>query len=94
MNMTTKGTISAVHDDDLVQFLEGLGVLAEVESGRAKCKFCRQSVDLENLAAVFPESGDVKFVCDRRGCLASLAEHRSEVRGKERSADQQCGASF
>lgn len=93
-HMSTKGMISAVHDDDLVRFLDGIGALAEVESGRAKCKFCRQSVDLENLAAVFPESGDIKFVCDRRGCLADLAEHRSEVRGKERPADQQCGTSL
>jgi hypothetical protein len=92
--MTTKGTISAVHDDDLVQFLQGLGVFAEVEDGRARCKFCRQSVDLENLVAVFPESGDIKFVCERRGCLAALAEHRAEVRGKETPADQQCEASL
>jgi len=85
--MTTKSIISAVHDDDLVHFLEGIGVLAEVKSGRATCKFCRQSVDLNNLIAVFPESGDIKFVCDREGCLADLAEHRSELRGKEPTAD-------
>ena len=93
-DMTPKSSISAVHDDDLVQFLDGLGVLADVESGSAKCKFCRQSVDLENLVAVFPESGDVKFVCDRQGCLAHLAEHRAEVRGKERPDRQQCGAAL
>jgi hypothetical protein len=90
--MTTKATISAVHDDDLVQFLDGLGVLADVKAGRTVCKFCGQPVNLENLAAVFPESGDIKFVCDRRGCLSDLAVHRSELRGKERPA--QCDAAL
>ena len=81
--MTEKNVISAVHDDDLVGFLKGLGVLAEVERGRAKCKFCREAVTLDNLAAVFPESGDVKFVCDKPGCLKKLAESRVEMRGAE-----------
>ena len=91
--MTNKTPISAVHDDDLVQFLDGLGVLNDVKSGTAKCKFCRQSVNLENLVAVFPESGDIKFACDRRGCLANLAEHRSELRGKEQPANH-CGVAL
>jgi hypothetical protein len=92
--MTTKSTISAVHDDDLIGFLGGLGVLADVKYGKASCKFCRQSVTLENLIAVFPESGDIKFVCDRPGCLANLAEYRSELRGKERHANRECEAAL
>jgi hypothetical protein len=92
--MNPQSAISAVHDDDLVHFLDGLGVLDDVRDGKAKCKFCRQPVDLDNLAAVFPDSGDIKFVCDRRGCLADLAEHRSELRGKERPTDQRCEASL
>ncbi|MGD0161400.1 MAG: hypothetical protein ABSB39_02935 [Candidatus Sulfotelmatobacter sp.] len=90
----TKATISAVHDDDLVHFLDGIGVLNDVKSGNANCKFCRQSVNLENLVAVFPESGDIKFVCDRPGCLADLAEHRSEVRGKEIPGSLPCAATI
>jgi hypothetical protein len=92
--MDTKATLSAVHDDDLVDFLDGLGVLGDIKNSRATCKFCRQSVSLENLVAVFPESGEIKFVCDRPGCLADLAEHRSELRGTERPASQHCGATF
>ena len=91
---TNKGTIAAVHDDDLVVFLSGLGVLNDVKNGRATCKFCRQTVSLDNLAAVFPESGDIKLVCDRQGCLASLAEHRSEVRGNEKPASFELGATL
>ncbi len=90
--MTSKSTISAVHDDDLIGFLSGLGVLADVKYGKAACKFCRQSVTLDNLIAVFPESGDIKFVCDRTGCLSKLAEHRTELRGKEQPANYECRA--
>jgi hypothetical protein len=82
--MATKSIISAVHDDDLVGFLDSLGVLSDVKRGEARCKFCRQAMTLDNLIAVFPESGDIKFVCDKPGCLALLAEHRSELRGKEK----------
>jgi hypothetical protein len=82
-----KTVISAVHDDDLVGFLDGLGVLSDVNQGRAKCKFSRDIINLNNLAAVFPESGDIKFVCDRAACLKQLAEYRSELRGDETSGE-------
>lgn len=78
-------SISAVHDDDLMEFLDGLGVLGNLQAGKAKCKFCRDTVTFDNLAAIFPESGDVKFVCDKDGCLSSLAEHRTELRGQDPS---------
>lgn len=81
--MATKSIISAVHDDDLVGFLDSLGVLSDVKRGEVRCKFCREIISLDNLVAVFPESGDIKFVCDRPGCLAFLAQHRSELRGVE-----------
>jgi hypothetical protein len=81
--------ISAVHDDDLVEFLENLGVRSVVDRGEAKCKFCREPINFDNLGAVFPESGDVKFVCDKPACLASLAEHRSELRGRESARTEQ-----
>jgi len=80
---TSKNAIAAVHDDNLAEFLEGLGVLSDVSKGKAKCKFCRQTVTLDNLVAVFPESGDIKFVCDRAECLQNLTEHRAELRGTE-----------
>ena len=80
---TSKKAIAAVHDDDLTEFLDSLGVLSDVTSGRSRCKFCRGPVTLDNLAAVFPESGDIKFVCDKVGCLPSMTEHRAELRGIE-----------
>jgi len=83
----SRKTIAAVHDDDLTDFLGSLGVLSDVTNGRAKCKFCGGPVTLANLVAVFPESGDIKFVCDKTGCLPSLTDHRAELRGVERKSD-------
>lgn len=87
--MTCSAKISAVHDDDLIGFLDGLGVLSDVKYGRAVCKFCHEPVNLATLAAVFPESGDVKFVCDKPRCLSLLAEYRSELRGRDAAGQAQ-----
>jgi hypothetical protein len=83
-----KAVISAVYDDDLSGFLAALGVLGNVKHGKAKCKFCQGTVSLTSLAAVFPESGDIKFVCDQPSCLKALAESRSELRGQESGKKQ------
>ena len=71
-----KETLRAVDDSDLKQLLDNLGVLKAVEAGTAKCKFCRDVVTLDNLAALFPEGGEVKFVCNKSKCIASLIEAR------------------
>jgi hypothetical protein len=52
---TPKNTISAVHDDDLMEFLSSLGVLSDIKNGKARCKFCHKVVTLDNLTAVFPD---------------------------------------
>jgi hypothetical protein len=70
----TKNTLKAVHDDDLVAYLSSLGVDTS-GSAIGTCKFCRDEVTLDNLAAIFPESGALKLVCDRRECLLALQGH-------------------
>jgi hypothetical protein len=64
--------LKAVYDDDLVAYLRSLGL--RLDGPRSRCKFCRTQVTLENLAALFPESGTLKVVCHRRECLLSLQE--------------------
>jgi hypothetical protein len=65
--------IKAVHDDDLVQYLGSLGVV-DHGGNLGRCKLCSSQVTLNNLAALFPESGSVKLVCDAAGCLLALQE--------------------
>lgn len=64
--------VNAVFDDDLMQVLEDLGIRKKFERGEEKCKFCRKVVDLSNLASLFKQSGDIKFVCDSPECLHAL----------------------
>ena len=67
---TTK--VKAVHDNDLVAYIRSLGL--DPESTLGRCKFCGADVTLDNLAALFPQSGSIKFVCPRRECLAGVQE--------------------
>ncbi len=70
-----KEDIKAVHDDDLEGFLSSIGLLHNVRAGKARCKFCRESLDLESIQAVFPESGSVSVVCNRQHCINSFLSY-------------------
>lgn len=70
--------IKAIHDDQLENFLQSIGVLEEVKLGKCKCKFCGETVTLENLYTVFPESRQVKFSCNSVKCMVKLSKYLSE----------------
>jgi len=65
-------SISAVHDDDLQEFLTSLGVLRDLELGALLCRYCDQPISLENLYAVYPENNGVHVACDRPSCVRAL----------------------
>jgi hypothetical protein len=66
--------IAAVHDDDLRQLLESLGVLGDLTAGRLLCRFCGSQVTERNLYAILPDSGQVRVVCDTPACVKRLAQ--------------------
>jgi hypothetical protein len=70
--------MKAVFDDELRGFLERLGVWPKFERGELKCKFCGTQISFENLHSLFPQSGDVKFVCDRPECTQQLQDLLNE----------------
>ena len=78
-----KDTLRAVDDSDLERLLRNLGVLDAVRAGKASCKYCSDNVTFANLAALFPEGGTVKLVCNRSECIAALAESQSQLRGRK-----------
>jgi len=65
--------LKAVHDDDLTSFLASLGELDAVQRGERRCKFSNDVITLQNLHAIFPESGSIKYVCDKPACVVALA---------------------
>ena len=74
----TKPTLTAVHDDDLLTFLKSVDVLTDLQAGRIRCRFCGAIIGLENLHAVFPDSGTVRVSCDRPECVKALMHHIAE----------------
>lgn len=69
-----KEKVNVVHDDDLEKFLETLGILKKFKDGKIKCKFCAVVITFENLHSIFPQSGQVKLVCDKAECMRQLSD--------------------
>jgi hypothetical protein len=55
-----KKAIKAVHDDDLVVFVKGLGIYLDCINNKLSCDFCEDVITVENLHAIFPDSGAIK----------------------------------
>jgi hypothetical protein len=65
--------LTAVYDDDLEGLLASLGELTAVKGGQRRCKFSEDTISIDNLHAIFPESGTVKYVCNKPACAVALA---------------------
>lgn len=73
-----KEIIKAVHDNKLIEFLKNIKVYDSIIEGEKKCKFCKNQITIENLYTVFPESGSIKFVCDKPECIAKMNSYLNE----------------
>lgn len=68
-----KKILKAVYDQDLEKLLNDLGISDTIKNGEKKCKFCESVITLDNIHAIFPESGDIKIVCDNPKCIRRLS---------------------
>lgn len=64
-----KRKLSAVYDEDLELFLKSIGEYYKIVESKKKCKICNETITLNNIHAIFPEAGDVKYVCDKKQCV-------------------------
>jgi hypothetical protein len=67
-----KRFINAVYGDELDKLLLNLNEFERVKQGKAKCKYCSQIITKENIVLLFPESGDVKYVCSSPDCMSKI----------------------
>lgn len=67
-----KSKVKAVHDDDLPLLLESLGILEKVQKGEVNCVYCGNTVNLDNLEAIFLKNKEIKFVCSKPICISKL----------------------
>ncbi len=65
-------TLNAVHDDDLKDVLEELGIYRSFVRHELKCHFCGDTVSWDNLYSIFPLSGSVKVSCSKPECVEKL----------------------
>ncbi len=67
-----------MHDEDLNQLLKNLGLIEKLNEGKLKCKFTGKVITFENLYSIFPESGDIKIVCDSPEAIKLFTEYANE----------------
>jgi hypothetical protein len=67
-----KRSIEAVYGDEIKKLIIQLGEYDRVNSAKAKCKFCGKVITLDNISIIFPESGDIKYVCSSRQCMLKI----------------------
>lgn len=70
--------LNTVYDDDLLKLIEKLGLKDKFENNQLKCKFTGEIITFENLYSIFPESGDIKFVCDKPEAIKLFSDYANE----------------
>jgi len=61
--------LRAVYEDDLIKFLESIGIKHAIEKGELKCHFCNEVVTIDSLQAIIPLEKDIGVLCSKNACL-------------------------
>lgn len=67
-------SLSAIHENELDDFLQHLGLLDEIKAGKVFCNFCEKKITLENLQCVYPLEGEIVFCCDDIRCYQHVLD--------------------
>ena len=62
----------AVFSSEVRQYLEGLGLAAELDSGGLHCHCCETAVTVENFGGLIRHRGELMFACRNEVCLLNL----------------------
>ena len=75
-----KEKIKAVHDDDLEKFLGDIGMLRNLSKGKIHCKFCGDIINLDSLQAIFPDSGTINVICNKKICIRKFLDYSERIK--------------
>lgn len=64
--------LKAVYEDDLVGYLKSIGVYDTVMRGEHFCKFCGNTITIENLEVIIPSAPGIQIVCSNKNCINQL----------------------
>lgn len=67
--------INAVYEDDLKEILDNLELTNKITGGKIKCKFTNTPITFDNFHAAFPESGDIKIVCNEPQAIIDFSNY-------------------
>ena len=59
--------IKTVHERDLEEFLDSVGLLEAAKEGNLTCNLCGEQMSIDDIAR-FVMAEDVQVICDRPGC--------------------------
>lgn len=65
-----------VHERNLEQFLESLGLLDDIQNGKIECFNCKDKISLNNFQSVFPLKGKIKVCCSKFECFQIALEFK------------------
>jgi hypothetical protein len=77
--------IEAIHEDNLEDFLQKLGLLEDLRSGQLHCSSCNRVVDMNSIQCVFTHEGKIGFCCENQLCYEKMIEVREGESGHSRS---------
>jgi len=74
MNFFSKNNrgLKTVYEDDLVDYLRSIGVYDAIVKGEYHCKFCGNTITVENLEIIVPNTSGIKIVCNNKNCINQL----------------------
>lgn len=70
-----KEILKTLYETDLEEYLQRIDVLEDIKKGVVRCKFCDGTITFDNIHALFPESCQVKFVCDKPECIKEFNDY-------------------
>ena len=62
----------AVLSSEVRQYLTGLGLVAELDSGSLHCHCCETAITVENFGGLIRHRGELMFACRKDSCLLNL----------------------
>ena len=73
--------INAIHENELKDFLENIGILEDIKNAKIKCRFCGQTITIDNLHSVYPKNGKIYVCCEKTQCR--IKDKRKNENGSE-----------
>lgn len=61
-------TIEVMHERDLKNLLEEFGKYNDFKNNKLLCRFCKNSISMNNIYGILITESDIEFFCDDEFC--------------------------